>query len=572
MNKSCKALLALTLVGASALTIGCSENEGERQMVSDCAITFAPQVVSDWNTTRSGGQCVSTQPLKGADGFCLRTVVTPGIGGDRQQGVTRGAKYTNTTFGNLETFHVSGYRYNPEAGETVADVLSPNFFDNAEVGYEYSWKASGEYYYPLSQERTDFFAWFVPSGTSGVSVSSTKAGGLKLEYAQPTGISNISKQPDLLTAVTTAYEFDEDLTATVPLSFVHQLTEVQFVVDDALSPGTITDIAFLNICTNGTLDVGSGEWNTSNITTESVYEVNFRTFNGLVRRENATILSGLMMIPQKFNMVNQKIRIHMTVHGEQYELFADLGSPTNVGEWTAGTTVTYTISSSTLKQSLYETFSYNNVEFKMVFVEHGEIEGTTYGVVDHDYYIGETLVTNELWNAVMGSKPTNQTNNGDNYPVAGVSFNEIVAEDGILDRLNTALANVIGTRRFQLPDSYEWEYAARGGKDNPYAAENQYPGYGMPGITSVDDVAWYDANSNNTAHPVKQKAPNFLGLYDMAGNLREWTTTVCQVEPLLYYARGGGFFQDASCMLVTFAGSNYPYQTENHNGLRLILK
>ncbi|WP_154657007.1 formylglycine-generating enzyme family protein [Hugenholtzia roseola] len=65
-----------------------------------------------------------------------------------------------------------------------------------------------------------------------------------------------------------------------------------------------------------------------------------------------------------------------------------------------------------------------------------------------------------------------------------------------------------------LPSEAQWEYAARGG--------NKSKGYKYAGSNNLDEVAWYGANSGNQTHPVRQKKPNELGLYDMSGNVYEW--------------------------------------------------
>ncbi len=72
---------------------------------------------------------------------------------------------------------------------------------------------------------------------------------------------------------------------------------------------------------------------------------------------------------------------------------------------------------------------------------------------------------------------------------------------------------------YYIPNYTEWLYAACGGKDRP--EDFQYGGCG-----TLTEVAWYEKNSGGVLHPVAQKKPNTLGLYDMLGNVREWIVSM----------------------------------------------
>ena len=122
-----------------------------------------------------------------------------------------------------------------------------------------------------------------------------------------------------------------------------------------------------------------------------------------------------------------------------------------------------------------------------------------------DYMIGKTEVTQEVWQAVMGSNPSNFS--GNNLPVEKVSWNDC---QEFIKKLNSLTG-----LNFRLPTEAEWEYAARGG--------NKSKGYKYSGSNDIGSVAWYTSTTHNSGtKPVATNAPNELGLYDMSGNVYEW--------------------------------------------------
>lgn len=158
-----------------------------------------------------------------------------------------------------------------------------------------------------------------------------------------------------------------------------------------------------------------------------------------------------------------------------------------------------------------------------------------------DFEMMDAPVTQKEWSEVMGNDPS--CFKGANNPVEQVSWHDC---QEFIKKLNEEKDGFI----YDLPTEEEWEYCAK-------SCDKQ----------KIKDIAWCCENSDNKTHPVKQKKPNSLGLYDMLGNVWEWTSTKEGSGRVL---RGGGWYDFARVLRSGCRGSISPGIRYGDFGFRLL--
>ncbi|WP_213772941.1 formylglycine-generating enzyme family protein [Bradyrhizobium sp. dw_78] len=180
------------------------------------------------------------------------------------------------------------------------------------------------------------------------------------------------------------------------------------------------------------------------------------------------------------------------------------------------------------------------------------------------FYLGKYEVTQAQYEKIMGNNPS--AFKGPNHPVEQVSWTDAgSAAEKLSSQSNT---------KMRLPSEAEWEYACRAGGQHDIHC----------GSGSLPDMAWYSDNSADTTHDKGGKSPNAWGLYDMNGNVWEWTqdcyhssyqdapadgsaweTSECQNR----VTRGGGWNRAASRARATYRGGDGSSHRDNNIGFRL---
>ena len=244
----------------------------------------------------------------------------------------------------------------------------------------------------------------------------------------------------------------------------------------------------------------------------------------------------------------------------------------------------------------------------MILIEPGSFQmGSTDGfanerpvhkvLITRPFYMARYAVTFEEYDRfcddTIWARPDDRGWGRGRQPIISVTWHDAVAYCNWLSEKEGLTPCYSGKRKatrcdfsadgYRLPTEAEWEYAARGGQMSRNCI---YAGSDDPA-----DVAWYVGNSRGQTHPVGQKHPNELGLYDMSGNLYEWCwdwydegyyASSPAIDPegppppttglpweLNRVRRSGSWREDAESVRTTFRSIDYASYVGD-NGFRLV--
>jgi len=196
-------------------------------------------------------------------------------------------------------------------------------------------------------------------------------------------------------------------------------------------------------------------------------------------------------------------------------------------------------------------------DFKMGSVDGSVEDACLHVETVQDFSIARFEVTQALWRDIMKTNPS-RIKGCDSCPVEQVSWNEV--QDFI-----KRIRDITG-RTYRLPTEKEWEYAAFRGKEGvDYAGEA---------------FSWSTLNSNRTTHPIGEKRPNSLMIYDLTGNVAEWCSNNYQpyincrfqtFRPNSKIVRGGAFSQGVDVFQISYRQA-FPANTSySYVGFRLVM-
>ena len=231
----------------------------------------------------------------------------------------------------------------------------------------------------------------------------------------------------------------------------------------------------------------------------------------------------------------------------------------------------------------------NGVQFNMIYCPKGtfkmghedqECNPPREEKIERPFLLGETEITQELYQAVMNTNPSLNTKNSQN-PVEKVSWLDAIKFCNELSRLQSLELCYTENKRsldngwdcdfskngYRLPREKEWEYAAKAGTENRWSGTDKEE--------DLDKYAWFDGDIwDGSSYPVKQKKPNEWGFYDMSGNVSEWCWDKHDPKQKLYWGcrvcRGGDWpTQEISQLYSAFRYCKLPTDVDYLYGFRV---
>lgn len=188
--------------------------------------------------------------------------------------------------------------------------------------------------------------------------------------------------------------------------------------------------------------------------------------------------------------------------------------------------------------------------------------------ISRPFYLAKFETTQAQYEAVMGENPSQKK--GAELPVSNVTAAQA-------EEFCAKLSAKSGCE-VKLPTEAQWEYACRAGTTGPY--------YNGKDINGLGEIAWFGANSGGQPHPPGQKAPNAWGVYDMLGNIREFTRDLYSGEPLTdgvdptgaatgdpknHVVRGAAYTANAATALNMRAAARRPTESLGMTGFRVLV-
>ncbi|MEE1058183.1 MAG: SUMF1/EgtB/PvdO family nonheme iron enzyme [Treponema sp.] len=223
---------------------------------------------------------------------------------------------------------------------------------------------------------------------------------------------------------------------------------------------------------------------------------------------------------------------------------------------------------------------------KLLAVDREKLDSINFEMIKipgQNFEMSKTEITQELYKSVMGENPSRVK--GANNPVECVSwydaiwfcnklsiakgYEPVYSVDGNTDiikwnytphqgnSIKGEITQNTSANGYRLPTVEEWQYAVKGGEDYTYAGSNE-----------IDEVAWYEGNSNDKTHPVAQKKANGYSLYDMSGNVFEWCWD--SYNSYYRYGCGGSWHDNDGYCKVSYSGCSIAYDQDNNIGFRII--